>query len=447
MGFKGQEFAFSSPAAAVADLVGKVRDAGSSQQPDSVELAEAAGRILAQDVQADRDSPPFDYSAMDGFAVCAAQLLAAQSARGPTDSSHAPLEVSVVAEARIGHPPPVDAFSTRGAVAVRIATGAPIPLGADAILKREDVRESTASGGGQPDSISVPTETLAHLRPGANIRRRGENAGAGAVVLPRGQVLSAAALGTLAAVGAVRPLVCKRLRVAIITTGDEVVEPHESPTAFQIRNSNAPSLQTALRAQPWIHIVSAVHVGDNSELPAAVSDASRQAQAVVVTGGISMGHRDLVRSAIEQTGAQIMFHGLPQRPGKPMLAAVLASGSGGDGSLTPIFGLPGNPVAALVTAVRVVLPVLAARAGAERTPSSFLSRLVELGNPDKQSLKFWWYRPARLVSTADGSVRAELIDSRGSGDMISAGISDGFLEIAPGANQTTLPFYSWPVGA
>jgi molybdopterin molybdotransferase len=235
--------------------------------------------------------------------------------------------------------------------------------------------------------------------------------------------------------------VFERLRVAIITTGDEIVPAPASPSAYQVRDSNAPSLRAVLASQGWIDARAPEHAGDEGELPGLLGHACARSDAVVLTGGVSMGHRDPVRGAVESLGAEIVFHGLPQRPGKPMLGAVLRRA--GSAPAIPIFGLPGNPVSALVTCTRIVLPALAARAGARRTPAGCIPRFVRIANPDGRTLDLWWHRLVRLAVDGAGQPAAELVDARGSGDIVAAGMSDGFIEQPPAAASALVPFYAW----
>ncbi len=445
MGFRGQAFAFDSPGAAVAALVALACPSPSARLSEVVGLDRAAGRILAEEVRADRDSPAFDYSAMDGYAICAADL-AVPSGEGSNETVQA-ITLLVVGEARIGEPPPASFEGVRRPVAVRIATGAAIPAGADTVVRREDVIEHAAGRAADVTSISVTRAAAARVRRGDHIRRRGENAPAGTVVLHAGEVITAAGLATLAAVGIIRPAVFARLRIALITTGDELIEPHHTPSTFQIRNSNSPAVRAILASHAWANVPSVSHIRDDGNLGGALERACQVADAVVLTGGISMGHRDPVRAAVEQVGAEVVFHGLPQRPGKPMLGALVRRPAPHTAETLPIFGLPGNPVSALVTCVRIVLPVLAACAGAKRTPPECLPRLIEVRNPDGRTLDLWWHRLVRLVVDANGLPQAELIDGRGSGDIVAAGMSDGFVEVPPGFSNAILPYYTWPAGA
>lgn len=342
--------------------------------------------------------------------------------------------------------------------AIRIVTGAGVPLGADCIVKREDVIEHAVAGdsveGGTSacvSAISLARGVLAKLRPGDNIRRRGENARAGEVVLDAGSIINAACVGVLAAVGATSIVTAPRVRVALITTGDELVSPDQAPAPFQIRNSNAPVLRSMLASMNWLKLTSVVHVRDDGpSLDGQLRAAVASADAVLLTGGVSMGHRDPVRAAVERLDARIVFHGLPQRPGKPMLGAIaprhLDTGSreSARGEL-PIFALPGNPISAMVTCTRIVLPVLAAMAGANRLPPAISPRLVTISNPDGKSLELWWHRLAALEP--DGSAR--LLPALGSGDIVAGGRSDGFVEFPPGASpdvKSAVPFFAWTGG-
>lgn len=431
MGFRGEAFAFDSPAEAIAAMVARVRAGARGPRTEAGALETVLGRVLAEPIVTPRDSPPFDYSAMDGYAVRVADVAEAGAS----------VTLTVVGESRIGTEPP--AMPTRPGV-VRIATGAGIPDGANAVVRREDVDEHEAAGqGGAPgaavSSVSLSPKVISGLSPGDNIRRRGENARARAMVLNIGSVLTSAAIGTLASVGAASPRVYARPRVAIITTGDELVPPGATPGAYQIHDSNAPTIRAALSAHPWINVVSIARTRDESDrLIDALCAALAAADAIILTGGVSMGHRDPVRAALEQLGTQVVFHGLPQRPGKPMLGGI----SPRLGASIPVFALPGNPVSAMVTCVRIVLPVLASLAGITRWPPA---PRVAIANPDSKSLELWWHRLVRVNAHGD----AELVDGRGSGDIVAGGRSDGFIEVPPasiaGEKPTGLfPFYPWP---
>lgn len=413
MTFRGQPFAFHSPDEAIAALlpVASSIAARLGDEPSASPL----GRVLARDVCADRDSPPFDYAAMDGYALRVEWLA--------EPSDHARLEVA--GEARIGSPPPTLADHR----AVRISTGAPIPAGADAVVRREDVQE-IASG----ETVAAILVRSARPRPGDNIRRRAENARAGEVLVPAGSIISPATAGVLASVGLTAPTVRSRLRVSVIVTGDELTPPEVAPGPFQIRDGNGPALAALLNAASLLEVHASSRAADDPHaLAAAIERAAHDSHAVILSGGVSMGHRDPVRRALELVGARIFFHGLPQRPGKPMLAAEIPADSP-----TLALALPGNPVSALVTCTRIVLPVLSAAAGLTRVPPP---PAVRLANPDDRSINLWWHRLVRLQPTGD----AELIESTGSGDFVAAARADGFIEIPPGVASGPFRFFAWPM--
>ena len=419
MTFRGQPYAFESPAAAVAGMV----DALGPTAPGRVErvpLHAARGRYLAEPARLDRDSPPFDTAVMDGFAIRCADLVHAGDG-----------ELAVQGESMIGRAPPPLVPGT----AMRIATGAAMPAGADTVLPREVVQE--AMEGGTPRAITIDAEARAAVQPGHHIRLQGENARAGATVLRAADALHAASLGTLAAIGLADPLVRARVRVAIVTTGEEIVAPGESPAPFELRDSNGPAVEAALASHAWVEVAWRRHArGDHDELDAPLASATQACDALVLTGGISMGHRDPVRAAIERTGARVVFHGLPQRPGKPMLGAVVQRR---DGAPCAIFGLPGNPLSALVTLARVAMPVLAHLGGGGLAARP----LVRLANPDGQSLPMWCHRLVHLTSGGE----AELVPVRSSGDVVAGGAGDGFIEVPPGtapASHGPFTFHAWP---
>lgn len=391
-----------SPEAAIASLVARLGPAAAALGAERVALADARGRVLAEPVLADRDSPPVDCSAMDGYAVRVGDLALGR-------------DLPVVGEAKAGGPPP-PIPATRGCI--RVATGSARPAEADAVIPREQVTERV-DGHGEVSRIELRPD--AAPRVGDHWRRQGENARAGSLLVEPGSTVDAAVAATLAACGIARPLVRRKVRVAILTTGDEVVPVEQVPPPERFRDSNGPGLVMLVSGRPWLEVARHEHLADDAErLNATLADAVRTSDAVLLTGGVSMGHRDLVRGAVESCGTEIVFHRLPQRPGRPMLAAVASR----SGRPVPILGLPGNPLSALVTARRIVLPTLASIAGARMPPP----REVAVVDEPDVAAPFWRFRLARLGS--DGIARP--LPVRSSGDVAIAGRSDGFLEIAPG---------------
>ncbi|MGH7131776.1 MAG: molybdopterin molybdotransferase MoeA [Phycisphaerales bacterium] len=403
MSFRGEEYRFGSPREAVEHVGAIVGRVG----VERVGLVEASGRVLAEDAKADRPSPAVSYSAMDGFA---ARLVEVKRAAA----------LPIRSEVRIGREPPALAAG----VVTRIVTGGAIPAGADVVVPVEDVQE-------RDDAVTISDAGILRCKAGQFIRVAGENAKAGEVVLRAGTLLTATAVGTLAAIGIARPAVWRRVRVAVLVTGDELVAPEETPDAWQVRNSSGAALEALLGTRPWVAVAKPLHLRDDpATMGAAVSRAIAECDAVVMTGGVSMGHRDFVRDVLERNGVRIELHGMPQRPGKPVLVGIAT----GDKA---VFGLPGNPVSSLVTCRRMVAPVLARVAGMHGADS--VPR-VEVANPDLQTIPLWWQRLVRV----DEHGRGVLLEARGSGDVVAAGKSDGFVEMPPGKSGAgPWSYFAW----
>lgn len=363
--------------------------------PELICVDDAAGRVLAEPLCADRDSPALDVSAMDGYAL--------RLADAAVDS----LPVTGVIPA--GSPP----MNLPSGAAIKLFTGAPVPPGSELVVRREDTTEHA-----DRVTINVPANVL---KLGQNIRRRGENVSAGATVLDAGTVLTPIAMAALASFGGRRVSVQRLVQVAVLNTGDELVHAGESVEEWQIRDSNGPLLAETLKAWPWCELSFRRSVSDQlDQLCEALQASLEKADAVLLTGGVSMGDTDYVPAAVEALGGEIIFHRLPIRPGKPILGAVVA------GKL--VLGLPGNPVSVAVTSRVFGLPLLRKLAGILPVAEAQLS--VKLDDADTKELPLVWYRLVNL--DASGSVR--LTKSLGSGDLVSMAGSDGFVEVPPGCN-------------
>lgn len=393
---------FDSPAAALAALLSRLP----TVSEEAVPLAESHGRILAQPLLTDRPSPALDVSVMDGFAARLADL-----AFGT---------LPIRGDALIGTPP----ITLAPASAARIVTGAPIPLGADCVIRIEDV---SISG----DTISFNPAIAKSLPPNHFIRRQGENAPQGAEVLPTGTRITPAAASALASCGITNPHVFRRLRIGILSTGDEVLAADATPHPWQLRDGNSAALQALFSSLAFVDSVESRHAPDDQRrILATASEVLSRCDALFLSGGVSMGHRDLVPAALAQLGATTIFHKIPQRPGKPILAAI-----GPRHQL--ILGLPGNPVSVLVTAHRFAIPAVEHIAG---SASPRTQPAITIANPDGQTIPLWWHRIVRLIPEG----RAELIDNKGSGDLIASARSDGFIEIPPNtADAGPWPYYAW----
>ena len=408
-----------APAEALARLLAALSPVGHGAVP----LCDAAGGVLAEAVYADRDSPPQAVSSMDGYAMRRAQAVA--GAVWP-----------VTATARMGEAPPV---LVEGAV-VRVSTGAAVPAGAELIVRREDVEEAGERIGvrASVDAASLPL----------NIRRRGENTRAGAVVLAAGTRLLPPAVAAAAAMGHDWVKVHRRVRVGVLITGDEFAPPGgASPPPWKIRDSNGPAVAAWLSARTAFAAnvtpdAATLHVADDpGATRAGLERLLAVADLVVTTGGVSMGDVDHVPGAVAAVGGRTVYHKLAMRPGKPNFAAMTADGR-------VIMGLPGNPVSVLCGLTRLVEPTLRHLAGLA-TPAA--RHRVAVRNPDDKTLHLWHYRPVRLsTNTPDapgvppGAAVAELLPVRGSGDLAGAAAADGFVEVPPHRPVGSGATY-WPI--
>ncbi len=300
---------------------------------ETVGLLDAVGRVSAEDLRSDIDVSPFAHSAMDGFALHAAELADA--------SPDAPVEMDVIAEVAAGE-------TYEGPIGkgqcVRIMTGAPLPDAADAVVKYEIV--SVVSGDGKPGS-RVAFDVA--CKPRANVREAGEEAKAGEVVVSRGEVVGSAGAGFLAGCGIVEVPVHRRPRVAIISIGSELVDPTEVPTPGKIRNSNSYALAACAQAAGAVPTILPIVADDEDALAQMVSDATYDYDFVVTSGGASNGDFDFIKPVVERLG-ELLMTTVNMRPGKAQTFGVVRG--------TPVFGLPGNPAAAYCGFEMIIRPAL-----------------------------------------------------------------------------------------
>lgn len=400
-----EPFQFSDPDSAMDSLADRLVSVTGTES-----VSRLVGRVLAETIVADRDSPAADVSAMDGYAVCRAEL-------------QPDTEIPVAGECKAGAAPPAMVAGK----ALRIFTGAIIPAGCDAVIKREDTVESN-------DCIRVSEAVIRSTDDGMHIRRCGENAPAGSEVLPTGTPITPAVVATLANFGCIAPPVSRGVKVAVLTTGDEVVDPATKELEpWQLRNSNGAVIESMLGACPFVRVEIVEHVQDDPDaLVRSLSDAVESCDAVVMTGGVSKGDYDYVPDTIAELGGQIDFHGLPIRPGKPILGAATA-----DGKL--ILGLPGNPVSTTINCHRFLLPLLRRIAG-DRLWRDRPS-MVTLRQPPARPIPLHTMLLVRLDHQAGW---AELVAAKGSGDLVALGQSDGYVCVPPMATDAgPWPFYRW----
>lgn len=370
---------------------------------ETVPAGEALGRVLGEDVVAGRTLPPHDVSAMDGFALRAADLAAAAPA--------ARVVLRVAFEVAAGA---AAARTLAPGEAARILTGAPMPPGADTVVRQEDARRE-----GERLSIGVVP------RLGENVRPAGEELRAGECVLAAGRVLGPAELGLLASLGRTIVSVRQRPRVALLSGGDELVEPDGDTAGGRIVSSNSYSLAALCRrvgAEPR-------YLGLARDTPESLEEKLRaglRADVLVSSAGVSVGDRDYVRPVLERLGAELVFWGVEMRPGHPLVFARFP----GDGPL--VFGLPGNPVSAMVTFELFVRPALRKLAGHTALFRPTLrARVGETLRKAQGRVHFVRVRLERV----DGGYLARSTGSQSSGVLRSMSLAQGLLVFPAEASE------------
>ena len=360
---------------------------------ERIPLVDAAGRVAAADIHSEVDVPPFERSAMDGYAVVARDTVSA--------SRGAPVRIAVVDQIYPGQLPRATIGS--GACA-EIATGAALPQGADAVIM---VEETSKDG-------DTAIRVFAAATPGQNIGRRASDIATGAVVVRRGDLLNPARIGALAAIGRRDLHVYERPRVAILSTGNEVVEPGQPLGPGQIFDVNRFTIAAIVAAHGGVpHTRGPAH--DTLEALVAALDACLAAAEIVVfSGGSSVGERDLVRDAVAARG-EMIFHGIAIKPGKPTAFAKLGA--------TPFFGMPGNPTSCLSNAYVLLVPFLRATA---RLP--VLRPRVVRAALGRRIVSVAGRHQFYTVRLAGGAAFPAF---KGSGDITSLSQADGYIEIAP----------------
>ncbi len=307
-------------------------------EPEQVDLDDALGRVLAVDAVAPNPVPPFDCSTMDGFAVRSA------------DTGKAPVTLRLVDEARAGR---AAGATVEAGTAIRVSTGAPIPGGADAVMRQE-----LTSVSGDDATVTIEETVTA----GTDVRVAGGDIPEGAIVLRAGTLLTGPEIGVLAAVNIPRPSVVRRPRIALVSTGDELIEPGGPLKPGQIRDTNGYALSAAARLA-GAQIISRVKVGDDREATiATLREAMQGADILATVGGVSVGPHDHVRPSLEALGAREIFGRVSLRPGGQICFYVAQDG-------TLAFALPGNPVSATVSFrlfVVAAIDALLGRGRAER---------------------------------------------------------------------------------
>jgi len=389
---------------------------------ETVALRDALGRVLAKDIVAPVNVPPFDNSAVDGYAVRGEDL----------DAEHEET-LAIVGRAAAGH---AAGHAVNSGEAIRIFTGAPMPKGGDTVFMQEDCRI-------EGDRVVVPPG----LQRGANRRLAGEDIRAGAVALRAGRRLTVQDIALAAALGLTKLDAYRRVRVALFSTGDEIVEPGSHLRGAALYDSNR-YLLSGLLARFGAEITDLGILSDEPKrLARALAAAAADHDLVVTSGGVSTGEADYVRLAVESIG-RIVFWRVAIKPGRPVAMGVIPSSlSSQTGEGAAFVGLPGNPVAVFVTFVRVVRPLLLRLAGALPEPLVAMPARASFSYRKRKGRRE--YVRVVLRAAADGTIEAVKFEQDGAGVLTSLTETDGLAELGedvtkvePGATVGFLSYAS-----
>jgi len=366
----------------------QTRDYGTEE----VDFEQSVGRVLAEDITADRDMPPFNRVTMDGIAInylAYADGLRTFHIAGTQAAGDKPLGIS-------------DATHC-----IEIMTGAVLPDTLDTIIRYEDMLIT-----GTTAEVIIET-----IKPGQNIHAKGKDKQFGDVVATKGQIISPAIISIIASVGKSKVLVKKLPRVVIISSGDELVDVHEMPELYQIRRSNNYTVKAVLQR----HGLTAdmLHIPDDAEVTRQqISECLKSYDVILLSGGISMGKFDYIPQALEHVGVAKLFHKVQQRPGKPFWF-------GADGNGVLVFAFPGNPVATFMCLHRYFLPWLNATLGLHRVPAMYAA----LAEDFNFEANLQYFLQVKITLAADARIIASPLAGNGSGDFANLADTDAFLEL------------------
>jgi molybdopterin molybdotransferase len=375
-------------------------------------LSACAGRVLLEDITAERDQPPFDRVTMDGIAIAFRDWRAATRTfvvAGTQGAGAEPLALTAAGEC------------------VEVMTGTGLPRGADTVVPVERVQRS-----GNRATIGADAAIAA----GQFVHRRGSDRLAGSIVLRAGMRLGPPEVAVLAGAGRAAALVAELPQVAVISTGDELVEAGKPIAAHQIRSTNDRAVEASLTQHRLATVTRARLRDDANALAVAIDRLDSELDALILSGGVSMGQFDFVPSVLAELGARLVFHGVAQRPGRPMWFGVSARDK-------PIFALPGNPVSTLVCATRYILPALRHAAGLSFAPPE----LAELAAPVEASPTLTLFIPVTVTSSERATLLATPHPTNTSGDFGTLAGTDGFVELparrGPHAAGTVARLFRW----
>jgi molybdopterin molybdotransferase len=403
-------------------LVEQYARANIPQQTETVELLAGLGRVLAETIVADRDQPAFDRATRDGYAVRS------------TDLVEIPARLKVVGELKAGARPDPESCRVGTGEAVEIMTGAPLPSGADAVVMVEHTSLAAST-------LESFVDVQRRVNRGENLVPRGAEARAGQPLLDRGLKLDPAGIAIAAGVGKSQVEVFRKPRVAVLATGDELVDIDKTPGAAQIRNSNSYSLAAQVQNAGGEAVLLAIAPDEEARLRTLIEEGLGW-DLLTLTGGVSMGKYDLVEQVLGELNAEFYFTGAEIQPGRPVVFGSCADAfsragiDSDDGTRTRVsaphrkyfFGLPGNPVSTMVTFELFVRPMIEALAGMTPKPLIFLSARLKSEIRTKTGLKR--FLPAVLSGEFENT-EVELARWQGSGDVAALARANCYVVIPP----------------
>jgi molybdopterin molybdotransferase len=393
-------FAFGGPMMSVDEAVAIIAaKVTAAREVESVALTEADGRILAHDISAPLSLPPFTNSAVDGFAVASRDLPQGKEQRFPV-AGRVQAGASAPAPLKPGH-------------AMRIFTGAPIPEGADTVFMQEDVRL-------EDGNVVVP----AGLGRGANVRPAGEDIPLGHVALKAGRRLRPQDVALAAALGLMKIEARRRIRVAVFSTGNELVSPGEERAAAQLFDSNRFMLMAMLARLRCEVADFGILRDERASLASALKKVAADHDLILTTGGVSTGEEDHLKAGVESAGSLVLWR-MAIKPGRPVAMGIIGG--------TPLIGLPGNPVASFVTFVHVVRPTVLALSGAAQEP--LVPMPVRAAFTYKKKIGRREYVRVSLRKTNDGVLEAIKFPREGAGLLSSLVDTDGLVELGEAVTQ------------
>ena len=378
----------------------------------SIPLHAAAGCVLREEVCAERDQPPFDRATMDGIAIAATALnqtrrfrLTGVQAAGASQQSLADKKACL-----------------------EVMTGAIMPAGSDTVVPVERVRTSA-------DGTEIEIDADYNVEPQQFVHHRASDHAAGSSLLKPGAIIRGPEMAILTAGGSPNVLVSIPPSVAIVSTGDELVDVGQPLKEFQIRSSNDRGIEAALELRGFTANTRARLPDDPEHLREAISALHDENDIVILSGGVSMGKYDYVPNILQEIGVEVIFHKILQRPGLPMWFGVSKAGK-------PVFALPGNPVSTLVCLTRYVLPAISTALGAEQRVQS-----VALGKDVEFKPDLCWLLPVALQTQDNGTNVALPKPTNTSGDFVGLRGTSGIVELPRGQDKFSagiaMPFYRW----